>query len=107
MRQELAQRFLVLLLGRDERVVTLTNLSEHFLRKQVLRQHFLVHQVLTDGVAHSLSNAETLLRNDAWRERNTLAKDVFRLMRSEHHADSQIVGDVTNDATHEWAQQIG
>lgn len=76
------------------------------IRASLFLQHFLAHEVVTDGRTHSFSNPSFLLGDDAGSERHPPSHDVLCRVRAEQHADGYVVGDVADDATNQWGYNI-
>ena len=84
-----------------------THPIHHVIRQEILLQHFLTHQIIADGRAHSCGDPSLLLGYDAESGREPPSHDVFRRVRAEQHADGYVVGDVADDATNQWGENIG
>lgn len=63
--------------------------------------------IVDNGRTHSLSYPSFLLGDDAGSERNPPPHDVFRRMRAEQPADSNVDGDVADDPTNQWCENKG
>ena len=62
--------------------------------------------IVADRRTHSLSYPSFLFGYDAGRERHTPTHDVFRRMRTEQHADGNVVGYVADEATNQWRKYV-
>ena len=63
--------------------------------------------IVADGRTHGFRDPSFLFGDDVGSERNPPPHNVFRRVRAEQHADGNVVGDVADDATNQWWEDIG
>ena len=102
--QESAQRLGFLFLPIYEPIIAAADFFQHVGRQQTAFQHLSVHEIFADGGTYGFGYAAWFLGNDARRERNTQAEDVLWLMRTEHHSDGNVVGDIADDAAQQGSE---
>ena len=107
MLQELTDGLFIDFLLGNELLNRCAHPAHHVVRQQILFQYLLVHQIIADDRSHGFSYPSLLFGDDAGSERNPPSLNVFRRMRTEQHADGNVVGDVTDDATNQWCKDIG